>query len=44
MSPIVKSENIDKQWAIDFAKCLKIDSVKQKIDKEFLGVFTHYEE
>lgn len=43
MSPIVKEKNKNKQWAIDFANCLKIDSVKEKIDKEFPGVFIHYE-
>ncbi|WP_291569341.1 MetQ/NlpA family ABC transporter substrate-binding protein [Clostridium sp. UBA4548] len=43
ISPIVKAENKDKQWAIDFAKALKVKSVRDEIDAKFPGVFTHYE-
>lgn len=42
IGPVVKAENKDKQWAIDYAKCLKIQSVKDEIDAKFPGVYTHY--
>lgn len=42
MGVIVKDENVESKWATDFAKCFKIDSVQEEINKAFPGVFEFY--
>lgn len=39
---IVKKENVEKDWATDFAKCYKIEKVQDEINTAFPGVFTFY--
>lgn len=42
MGPFVKKENVNKKWAIDFAKCYRDPKVQEEIKKLFPGVFEFY--
>lgn len=44
MGPIVRAENKDATWAVDYAKCFKDDEVRSKIDEQLPGVFEYYED
>ena len=39
---IVKKENVDKKWVVDFAKLYKDKSVQEIINQKFPGVFEFY--
>lgn len=42
MGPIVKKENVNEKWAVDFANCYKDKVVQEEIKKLFPGVFEFY--
>ena len=42
MGVIVRKENVEAKWAVDFAKCFKDKDVQEKISKKFPGVFEFY--
>ncbi|WP_101772236.1 MetQ/NlpA family ABC transporter substrate-binding protein [Peptostreptococcus faecalis] len=42
MGVIVKKENAESKWTTDFAKLFKEESVKEKVDKKYPGVFEFY--
>lgn len=43
MGVIVKEKNADSKWATDYAKCFKIQEVRDEINKAFPNVFKFYE-
>ncbi|MBG9986370.1 methionine-binding protein [Facklamia sp. DSM 111018] len=44
MGPIVKSEFATEDWAVDYAKCFKIEEVQSEIEEKLPGVFEFYED
>ena len=44
MGPIVKGEHAEEDWAVDLAKCFKLDNVRKSIDEKLPGVFKFYED
>ncbi len=44
MGPIVRAEDVEKDWAVDFAKCFKLEDVQNEINEKLPGVFTFYED
>lgn len=42
MGVIVKEENVESDWAVDFAKGFKNENVQNEINEAFPGVFTFY--
>lgn len=42
MGVIVKKEDVNSDWAVDFAKCFKNNNVQDEINEAFPGVFTFY--
>lgn len=42
MGVIVRAENVEAPWAVDFAKCFKNDNVQEEINAAFPGVFEFY--
>lgn len=44
MGPIVKEENAEEAWAVDYAKCFKIEEVQEEINEKLPGVFEFYED
>ncbi|MGC4018134.1 MAG: hypothetical protein QM793_02090 [Muricomes sp.] len=44
MGVIVRTADAESDWATDFAKCFKLQDVRDEIDKAFPGVFTFYDD
>lgn len=42
MGVIVRADNVEAKWAVDFAKCFKEKGVQKYIDDKFPGVFEFY--
>jgi len=44
MGVIVKEANVQSDWAVDFAECFRIQTVRDEINSAFPGVFAFYED